>query len=77
VLRRTVRDATRWFPATIAPLALFAWLDFQRGLAPAPIVETLSRASQIGQAAISGALVGLLLGGLTGAVLMRLVEEPR
>jgi hypothetical protein len=74
VLRRTVRGAERWFPAVIAPLALFGWLDLQRGRAVADVVESVSRTGLIALAAANTALLGLLIGALTGAALMRLVE---
>ncbi len=77
VLRRTVRGASLWLPATISPLALFGWLDYQRGAAAAELIDNLSRQDQIGLAAVNTAIIGLFVGVLTGAVLMRLVEEPR
>jgi hypothetical protein len=77
VLRRTVRGASLWLPAVISPLALFGWLDYQRGVAAAEVIDNLSRADQIGLAAVNTAILGLFVGVLTGAVLMRLVEEPR
>jgi hypothetical protein len=77
VLRQSVRGAARWFPATVSPLAIFAWLDFQRGAQAAQTVDFTSMPERIAVAATNNAIAGLLIGLLTGALLMRLVEEPK
>ena len=77
VLRQSVRGAARWIPATVSPMAIFAWLDFQRGRQAAQTLDFLATPERIGVAATNNAIVGFLIGALTGAVLMRLVEEPK
>ncbi len=77
ILRRSVRGAERWIPATVSPLAIFGWLDFQRGREAAEAIGFLTPGARVALAATNTAILGLLIGVLTGALLMRLVEEPR
>ncbi len=76
VLRRAVRGAGWWIPATMAPLWLFGLLDLSRGLEPATIPAGLTTAERVQLNGINAAIIGLFMGAVTGGVLMQLVRQP-
>jgi hypothetical protein len=76
-LRGTVRGASRWIPAAMAPLWFFGSLALSQGTAPVEPPVGLDLAEQVQLAAINAGMQGLALGALTGLVLIQLVREPR